>query len=209
MPFSKTFFLFFLLAFWSCQKNTEQIISGFQIEKGNNLSVSADSLLLNPDEGLVYYQGKPFTGTAESYYENGKKASSIDYWQGRKQGFYKKWFADGRLSFSSRYKNGKRQGLTSTWWKNGNLRSESNYDKGVPHGLQKQWYVSGAKFKQMNLVYGQEEGLQQSWRENGKLYNNYEAKNGRIFGLKRANLCFSLDDETIVSSTNKTPYAED
>ncbi len=26
---------------------------------------------------------------------------------------------------------------------------------------------------------------------------NYEAKNGRIFGLKRADLCYALNDEKI------------
>ncbi len=33
--------------------------------------------------------------------------------------------------------------------------------------------------------------------ENGKLYANYEAIDGRVYGLKRANLCFDLNDETI------------
>ena len=63
--------------------------------------------------------------------------------------------------------------------------------------MQWEWYQSGSTFKKINLVDGREEGLQQSWRENGKLYSNYEAKNGRIFGLKRANLCYQLKDETL------------
>jgi antitoxin component YwqK of YwqJK toxin-antitoxin module len=49
----------------------------------------------------------------------------------------------------------------------------------------------------MAIVNGQEEGMQKAWRENGKIYNNYEAKNGRIFGLKRASLCFQLEDEIV------------
>lgn len=44
---------------------------------------------------------------------------------------------------------------------------------------------------------GREEGMQKAWRENGKIYNNYEAKNGRIFGLKRANLCYELENEEV------------
>ncbi len=60
-----------------------------------------------------------------------------------------------------------------------------------------QWYKGGAKFKELNLVNGREEGLQKAWRENGKIYNNYEAKNGRIFGLKRSNLCYKLEDEEV------------
>ena len=49
----------------------------------------------------------------------------------------------------------------------------------------------------MTIVNGREEGMQQAWRRNGKIYNNYEAKNGRIFGLKRANLCFQLEEEIV------------
>ncbi len=162
-----------------------------------SISIHANSLQLKANEGLVYYQDTPFTGAAVSYYENGQEASRIDYVQGKKQGFYKKWFDTGLLSFESRYVEGKQDGLTSTWWANGNLRSESNYVAGVPDGVQKQWYKSGAKLKVIHLSQGKEEGLQQSWRENGKLYNNYEARNGRIFGLKRANLCYELDNERI------------
>ncbi|GJM34178.1 MAG: hypothetical protein DHS20C18_31790 [Saprospiraceae bacterium] len=156
-----------------------------------------DLLELKPQEGLVYYQGRPFTGISVAYYPDGEKAETIEYLNGKKHGLYKKWFEHGALSFESHYSAGKQHGLTKSWWSNGNLRTASHYEEGVPHGIQKQWYKSGARFKQMQLVFGKEEGLQQSWRENGKIYNNYEAKNGRIFGLKRANLCYELEDENI------------
>ncbi len=156
-----------------------------------------DSLQLRPEEGLVYYLGKPFSGSGISYYTKETKASQIDYVAGKKNGWYKKWYPSGVLSFESAYLNGKQHGLTKTWWKNGNLRSESNFQNGVADGLQKQWYESGTKFKFQRLTSGKEEGIQQSWRENGKIYNNYEAKNGRIFGLKRATLCFELEDELV------------
>ncbi|MFK7981436.1 MAG: toxin-antitoxin system YwqK family antitoxin, partial [Saprospiraceae bacterium] len=73
---------------------------------------------------------------------------------------------------------------------------------GIGNGEQKEYYKSGAKFKLKHLINGKEEGIQQSWRENGKIYNNYEAKNGRIFGLKRASLCYELEEEIV-------QYAED
>ncbi|MEM9833205.1 MAG: toxin-antitoxin system YwqK family antitoxin [Bacteroidota bacterium] len=161
--------------------------------------VQANTLVLNPQEGLVYYQGLPFTGTSVSYFTNQEKATSIDYIDGKRHGRYIKWLDNGTKSFESNYKDGKRNGTTCTWWRNGNLRSKSNYESGIPNGIQQQWYVSGAKFKRMNLIDGKEHGLQQSWRENGKLYNNYEAKNGRIFGLKRAELCYELDNEIVQS----------
>ena len=44
---------------------------------------------------------------------------------------------------------------------------------------------------------GREEGIQQAYRKNGALYANYEAKKGRIFGLKKASLCFELEGQKI------------
>ena len=44
---------------------------------------------------------------------------------------------------------------------------------------------------------GKEKGLQKAWLQNGTLYVNYEAKNGRVFGMKRANLCYQLKNEKI------------
>ena len=194
-----SFVVFVAMVFVSCQimeddsvlKNQESLIE-----------ISEDSLKLDPQKGLVFYKGEPFTGTSVGLYPNGKNKVSIDFLKGKKQGFYRKWFEGGLLSFESEYVNGKKNGANKTWWRNGNLRSESYSVNGVSHGEQKQWYKSGAKFKVINIVKGKEEGLQQSWRENGKIYNNYEAKDGRIFGLKRASLCYELDDEIIQYKTN-------
>ncbi len=45
-------------------------------------------------------------------------------------------------------------------------------------------------------------GLQQAWLKNEKMYVNYEAKNGRIFGMRRANSCYKLENEDVVLSKN-------
>jgi antitoxin component YwqK of YwqJK toxin-antitoxin module len=68
---------------------------------------------------------------------------------------------------------------------------------GQRHGLQKIWFLNGQLAKRKNLNEGKEEGLQQAWLENGTLYVNYEAKNGRIFGMNRANLCYKLKNEKV------------
>lgn len=49
------------------------------------------------------------------------------------------------------------------------------------------------------------DGLQRAWRENGELYANYEARDGRIYGLKRANPCFDLEEERIVEGAEPDP----
>ena len=197
MRFNKFILFFVAVIFLVCIGVTRNAISFRNVLPMFKKKVERSSLELNPNEGLVYYQNEPFTGTSVSYYHNGNLAEFIDYLDGKKHGFFRKFFENSELSFDSQYINGKQHGTAKSWWENGNLRAALNYENGIAHGMQKQWYKSGAKFKFIHLVNGREEGLQQSWRENGKLYNNYEARNGRIFGLKRANLCYDLDNEKI------------
>lgn len=163
----------------------------------NALIVAKSNLELRPNEGLVYYQNKPFTGAGQIDYASGIPAETIEYAGGKKHGYHRKWFENGQLSFEAEQVHGKLHGTSQTWWKDGTIRSESNYQEGKIHGIQTQWYKSGALFKKRSIVNGREEGLQRAWRENGKIYNNYEAKNGRIFGLKRSTLCYELEDEDI------------
>ena len=201
MPLIKFFFV--LLFSITTYQQDEHISIGKPFQSSVDwMQISADSLELLPDLGLVYYQKRPFTGTGITYFSNGFKAITIDYKNGKREGKYRKWFEEGLISFEASYSEGKRHGTTRSWWRNGNLRSEANYEMGIAQGVQQQWYASGAKFKRIHLLDGKEEGLQQSWRENGKLYNNYEAKNGRIFGLKRANLCYELNNEIVQYSSN-------
>ena len=94
-----------------------------------------DNLVLRPNEGLVYLENRPFTGTG---------INQVD-----------------RLE------------AANTWW------------------VKKKDYTRSG----MNLAMGKAKGMQQAWRENDEIYNNYEAKKGRIFGLKKANLCYELDNE--------------
>ena len=186
-----------IISFIACKGLQPEKEGSAKSAKLQTIHIHQDSLVLVPEQGLVYYKSTPFSGTALGFYENGQKASHIEYIQGKKHGLYKRWHTNALLRFESNYVDGKKHGQSKSWWQNGNLRAVSNFEHGVAHGFQKSYYKSGAKFKQVQLVNGKEEGLQQSWRENGKLYNNYEARNGRIFGLKRSNLCYELESEEI------------
>jgi len=193
--------LFLCICLTGCQEYVFVSLPKQNIEQPKSVDsrIAKNLLKLRPNEGLVYYNNEPFTGTGFEHYSNGHLASTTIYRNGKKHGVLRKWFENGKLSFESHYQKGRKDGKTLSWWSNGQLRSESTFNHGVANGIHYEWYKSGAKFKQLNLVNGKEEGLQKAWRENGKIYNNYEAKNGRIFGLKRANLCFELDDEKVQS----------
>ncbi|WP_339714994.1 toxin-antitoxin system YwqK family antitoxin [Cyclobacterium amurskyense] len=161
-------------------------------------TVSDENLILNPNQGIVFYKDEPFTGTGIATYPNGLVSEKITYLNGKRDGVLQRWFENGLLSFEANYERNSLNGMVKSWWSNGKLRSEANFQHGLVHGVQKQWYSSGQLFKVLHIVEGKEEGLQQAWRENGKLFVNYEAKDGRIYGLKRASLCYELEGENIV-----------
>jgi antitoxin component YwqK of YwqJK toxin-antitoxin module len=198
MTFSKFSLLFFLASLFACQEELPQMVGEASTKATEDtLFVAEELLLLNQQQGLVYYEGKPFTGVAVESAASGGVVAKIQYQEGKKHGVEQKWFADGSPSYYSEYHEGKKHGTTKTWWKNGHPRSVGRFADGIGEGIQEQWYQSGSLFKKRQLVNGKEQGLQQSWRENGKLYNNYEAKDGRIYGLKRGNLCYELEEEIV------------
>ena len=167
-------------------------ISAFTIPK--------DSLVLNGNEGNWYYKKKLFSGYAVKYYPNGSLQEKTGFLNGKKQNEYRQWFSNGVLKLVSNYNQNVLEGSYKSWWSNGNLASEVNYVKGKKQGVELKWFKDGTLSRKRNLVDGLEDGLQKAWLQNGKLYVNYEAKNGRVFGMKRANSCYQLKNEKIEES---------
>lgn len=161
--------------------------------------ISKDLLILDQLEGKWYYQDESFSGLALSFHANGSKAEEVKYYQGKKEGMARKWYPDGTLQKESYYRANHLDGVLKLWSPSPEhtLVVESNYVNGARHGLQRRWFESGQLQRRTNFNLGTEEGLQQAWLENGKIYVNYEAKNGRTFGLRKANLCYELEDENI------------
>jgi len=193
----KVYIILIAIVGYGCNDISRPVLKGMLTTTVDVIQVIKEEVELRPNEGLVYHNDQPFTGRVIHAFPTDVLQESTDYIAGKKDGYHRKWFADGTLAFEAVWKNGRLDGISKSWWRNGNQRSEANQVSGKLHGVQWQWYKSGVKFKQRNMNMGAEEGMQRSWRENGKVYNNYEARNGRIFGLKRASLCFQLDDEEI------------
>lgn len=197
MRFAKNFWFFLVIVMVGCQSNKTADTSVFTGAVPLP-EVSVDSVKIDRNQGLAFYQGIPFTGVSVASYENDQIAEKITYLDGQRNGSRRKWFISGLLSYEATYVSNQLHGEAKSWWSNGNLRSQSNFQSGVADGTQKEWYQDGQLFKEVQLTDGREEGLQRAWRKNGKLYVNYEARNGRIFGLKRATLCYELTNENIV-----------
>ena len=153
----------------------------------------------NPKKSLWTSNGNPFSGYATSYHQDSTLRQKFGILDGKKQNESVEWYSDGHMKIYANYYKGKLEGEKKSWSPDSShiLVSHLNYQRGKLNGTQKKWYPTGEIFKILNLVEGKEEGIQQAYRKNGNLFANYEARDGRIFGLKRAALCFGLDEEKI------------
>ena len=150
------------------------------------------ALLLN--NGVWFYQQKPFTGFIETYYASGGLKSRQSFYNGKDEGLAISYYEDGSKDASRFYHNGEKDSINQGWWPNGNPRFEYHFKNGVYEGDFKEWYQSGKPLK--HIVY--HEGKEQSgkgWRENGKVYMSFVVKDGRLYGLVNPNLCYSLKNE--------------
>lgn len=173
---------------------------------------STDTLLEIPDtsvdKSILHYNnkislwtlnGQPYSGYTVSFYQDSTLKEKTGIFKGRKENQSIYWHPDGHFRQITFYHKGKLHGEKKVWSPGSNhvLISQLNYHLGKPHGEQKKWYRTGELHKILHLNMGQEEGIQKAFRPNGDLYANYEAKNGRVFGLKKGALCFGLEDENI------------
>ncbi|WP_372756617.1 toxin-antitoxin system YwqK family antitoxin [Mariniflexile sp.] len=192
--------LFSVVWFTGCQEtskkevvfneNTTVVIDSFQVAK--------IQLVLNQLEGTWYYKNKPFNGYALKFYSNGVLEERLGFYNGKREGVAKRWSENGVLRVESFYRQNKLVGTYKGFWENGKPSEASFYVDGVKQGEEKQWYDNGQLAKLRRLVDGTEQGMQQAWLKNGTMYINYEAKNGRVFGLLRSNLCYQLEDEVVI-----------
>ncbi|GAA3518582.1 hypothetical protein GCM10022393_35890 [Aquimarina addita] len=200
----KTFF--YLLLF------VNFLLIGCSEQKEKSLAnVNTDLFLDIPDtlaiKSALHYNHKaslwtlndiPYSGFAVSYYPDNSLKEKFGILEGKKQNKYIQWYPDGHFKNVTNYQKGKLHGEKKIWSSDSThlLLAHFNYQKGKAHGEQKKWYPTGELFKKLNLNQGKEEGIQQAFRKNGVVYANYEARNGRIFGLKKAALCYGLEEES-------------
>lgn len=184
------------------QGKTKSLVSTNSFEAQIDIPIeTVDQSLLNYNNKISLWtlNNQPYSGFAVLFYNDGTLNEKITLYKGKKENQSKQWYRDGNLKQIANYHKGKLHGEKKTWSSDSthSLLSHLNYRSGKPHGEQKIWYSTGELHKRLNLNMGREEGLQQAFRQNGASYANYEAKNGRIFGLKKAKLCYGLKEEEI------------
>jgi hypothetical protein len=75
--------------------------------------------------------GKPFTGIAVTFHENGQIKSKTTYKDGKREGLIEWFWENGQLGQTGNLKNGKKEGLFEMFDHNGRLVFTSNYKNGV------------------------------------------------------------------------------
>lgn len=191
---------FCLLLFTNCSNSASSTVNkneAFAKRQIPNIDVVKSALILNQIEAKWYYKGKPYSGYSVKFHANDTLAERIGFQNGKREGIAREWSGNGAIRVESYYKYNRLDSIYKTYWESGVLSSHSNYIKGVKQGVEKEWYASGKRAKLRQLIDGQESGLQQAWLENGTLYINYEARNGRIFGMLKSNSCYQLENEKI------------
>ncbi|MGB5819913.1 MAG: toxin-antitoxin system YwqK family antitoxin [Saonia sp.] len=201
--------ILFLSLLWigcSEQKEKPSIRSNDDMLLENNIllevpetMVSKSAVKYDHQKSLWTLNDRPYSGFVVSYYPDGTMKEKFGILHGKKQNKFMQWYPDGHLKNVANYYKGKLHGEKKIWSGDSAhvLIAQFNYHTGKAHGEQKKWYPTGELYKKLNLIGGKEEGLQQAFRKNGVLYANYEAREGRIFGMKKAALCYGLKDENV------------
>ncbi len=189
-----------------CSEKRISTVQSLEISDGTALSVNGPTidkaeLRYDRNKSLWILDSQLFTGFAVSYYSDGSIKERFGLLDGRKESQATYWYSNGQVKFSMSYRNGKLHGEKKTWSSDSahTLLAHYNYNAGKLDGEQKKWYPTGELFMKMYFKEGKEHGLQHAYRKNGAMYANYEAREGRSFGLKRADLCYELSEENMVS----------
>jgi antitoxin component YwqK of YwqJK toxin-antitoxin module len=177
-------FLFMLLVSCSINKN-EVVIPGVFVRASDTGFVQR--------QGYLYYQDKKFCGRMIELYSNGDTALSYSYYNGKEEGWSRKWYDNKQLAEARLYHTGKKEGIHQGWWPNGKQKFEYHFLNGEHEGEAKEWFSTGKLFRVFHYKQGQENGRQQMWWEDGRVRANYVVRDGQQYGLIGRKLCVNYD----------------
>lgn len=115
---------------------------------------------------------------------------------GRPDRVVDRFFADGSLASRETYRAGRKVGVHWAFWPDGTARRRASYgsDEAADayDGMVRTWDETGRARDIRRYARGREHGVQQSFGPNGEIFLNYEARNGRRFGLVNSTPCLGV-----------------
>jgi antitoxin component YwqK of YwqJK toxin-antitoxin module len=194
LKFVKINILIFLF-FFSCDdtvQENENIASVYKM-KIPSIEINKVNNHLKLKNGILYFEGKQYSGIVNEFYEDENIKSKSEYYKGKRHGFFLGWYRNGEQWFERFYIKGLKSGVHKGWYKNGVQMFEYHFNnKGVYHGVVKDWYTNGMLTKYFNFVQGKESGSQKMWDLKGKLRANFYTINGERHGLIGLKKCVSV-----------------
>lgn len=103
-----------------------------------------------------------------------------------------RWHANGRLESVRLFHGDKQVGRHLLYWPDGAPRLDATYADDAYDGEYRTWYSNGRRWEVRHFTRGIESGRQQAWTPTGALYLNYDARDGRHFGLVNAKPCLPV-----------------
>lgn len=156
--------------------------------------VNKDHVDLKLANGVLLYKNRPFEGLLVDTYDDTSLKMELQYWDGRKHGYEKRWYPEGQLAQSRLYAHGLKIGNHQGWWEDGSKKFQYHFnDHGQYHGGRKEWYRNGQLFLEFHYVHGKESGKQKMWTERGEIRANYEVRHGERFGLIGLKKCYTVN----------------
>jgi len=152
---------------------------------------SNDNPLLERINGILYFDGTPYSGYIIEESESGSLLSKVNWKQGKRHGSYRTWYSNGQKSEERQYFEGRKNGLHMGWFADGSPRFILNFRNGVYHGNCREWHANGQLYTDCNFDEGAEIGSQQSWRFDGKAVANYVVKDGHRYGVVGSKTCLT------------------
>lgn len=146
-------------------------------------------LKLLQQQGVLYYDGVPYSGYTYDRFQNGDTSRLTPYYHGKEEGWMKAWYPNRQLNELRFFSNGKKEGIHKGWWDSGKPKFEYHFDNDEHEGELKEWYANGAPARFFHYSNGHEEGSQKMWWENGDVRANYAVIAGDRFGLTGQKLC--------------------
>ena len=154
---------------------------------------SKDGVYTN-ENGKFFRNGQIFSGNLVTLYTANDTAEIIPYYNGLEEDLTRKWFPNKKISEERLYHLGKKERVHKGWWENGQQKFIYNFKNDNHEGLAQTWYPNGLMASENNYSKGYEIGMQRAWYSDGVIRANYEARDGRQYGLTGVKNCETVWD---------------
>lgn len=136
---------------------------------------------------ICYYEGVPFTGVALGYADNTGDPTTIDYKEGRANGWLTGYHDHARTSvkWSVPMVNGKQHGVYTSYDEDGSLQFTAKRVRGKLEGKRRCYNSDGSLWHIHRYRCGKQNGVMFTFNPDGSLYVKKQYRNDTLNGMCR------------------------